>query len=245
MKTADGIVSTGQMLPAEVPEYRVHTKLSRVEHWRHVLEIVALIAAAIWAFYVFIYQERIKPAGEPPRLQVSTRVVHDVIEGGKELVTIKVTLKNTGATEISMGALLVNAYGVRYANDGKRESGEFHPARGITIINRGLSSAAPVLLYSHLSQWQPLGVARQTLRLPAAQELTFEQPFVIERRAYETLRITYGYCYQRLDNRNATALVPRRTRDGAFDVRDILRANGVYAGLRCGGTLSYNGEYAL
>lgn len=233
------------MLPADVPEYRVHTKLSRVEQWRHVLEIVALIAAAIWAFYVFIYQERIKPAAAPPLLQVDTRVAHDALEGGKELVTINVTLKNTGLTDIAMGALLVNAYGMRYANDGTRESREFHPARGITIINRGLRSDAPVLLYSHLSEWEPLGVARQTLRLPTAQELTFERPFVIERRAYETLRITYAYCYQRLDNRNATALVARRARDGAFDVRDILRANGMHAGLRCGGTLSYNGEYAL
>ncbi len=233
------------MLPAEVPEYRVHTKLSRVEHWRHVLEIVALIAAAIWAFYVFIYQERIKPAGEPPRLQVDTRVSHDALEGGTELVTIKTTLKNTGSTDIAMGALLVNAYGMRYASDGTRESREFHPSRGITIINRGLRSAAPVLLYSHLSQWQPLGITRQILRLPIAQELTFERSFVIERRTYETMRITYGYCYQRQDNQTTTTFVPRRARDGAFDVRDILRANGLYVGLRCGGTLSYNGEYAL
>ncbi len=180
------------MLPADVPEYRVHTKLSRVEYWGHLLEIVAFIAAAI-----------------------------------------------------SMGALLVSAYGMRYANDGTRESRVFRPGRGITIINRGVRSAAPVLLYSHLVQWEPLGVARQTLRLPIAQELTFERSFVIERHTYETLRITYGYCYQRLDNRSVTALVPTRARDGAFDVRDLLRANGAHAGLRCGGTLSYNGEYAL
>ena len=111
-----------------------------------------------------------------------------------------------------MGALLVNAYGMRYANDGTRESREFHPSRGITIINRGLRSAAPVLLYSHLSEWQPLGVAGQILRLPIAQELTFERPFVIERRTYETLRITYGYCYQRQDNQRDRARPEARAR---------------------------------
>jgi hypothetical protein len=32
---------------------------------RHVVEVLALVAAGAWAFYTFIYQEKIKPANEP------------------------------------------------------------------------------------------------------------------------------------------------------------------------------------
>jgi len=232
------------MLPTDVPEYRVHTKPSPVEHWRHLVEIIALVTAAVWGFYVFVYQERIKPAGEPPRLQVSANVTHETLQGGKELVTISVTLKNTGSTDISVGTLLVDAYGTHYNAEAAHESREIRPASGIRIVNRGLMSVAPVLLYSHLSQWEPLG-ARQSLRLPTGEELTFAEPFVIRRHAYDTLRVTYAYCYQRSDNPAVTAYDPKRIPDGAFDIRDMLRANGLHEGLRCGGTLSYNGEYAL
>jgi hypothetical protein len=232
------------MPPNEITEYRIHTKPSLVEHWRHLVEIVALITAAIWGFYVFVYQERIKPAGEPPRLQVSTSVTHEALQSGKELITIDVTLKNTGSTDISMGVLLVNAYGIRYEREDTRELYEIRPATGVTIENRGLRNAAPTLLYSHLSRWTPFGVAHD-LRLPIGEDLTFSQPFVIERQAYETLRLSYAYCYQRSDDRAATTSIPRRDQDGAFDIRNVLAANEVHAGLHCGGTLSYLGEYAL
>ena len=33
---------------------------------RHVVEAVAIVGAALWAFYVFVYQERIKPASATP-----------------------------------------------------------------------------------------------------------------------------------------------------------------------------------
>ncbi len=34
--------------------------------FRHVIEAVAIVAAGLWAFYIFVYQEKIKPSGEPP-----------------------------------------------------------------------------------------------------------------------------------------------------------------------------------
>ena len=117
------------MLPAGVPEYRVQTKPSLVEHWRHLVEIVALLTAAVWAFYVFVYQERIKPAAEPPRLQMSTNVSREALHGGKELVTINVTLKNTGSNDVAIGAVLVNAYGLRYRSGGPAAPRETNPSR--------------------------------------------------------------------------------------------------------------------
>ena len=232
-----------QMLPSEVPEYRVHTKLSRVEHWRHLVEIVALVSAAIWAFYVFVYQERIKPASEAPRMEVAARLTHEPLQGDKELVTINVTMKNTSSAEIAVGALLVNAYGVLYKG-GRADKADLHPTPGIIIVNRGLASARPVLLYGHLVLWQPLATHRP-LTLPIGEELTLAEPFVIKRHQYDTVRLTYAYCYQRSDDSAVSAYVPKRMPDGAFDVSALLKMTNAHAGLRCGGTLNFNGEYAL
>ena len=231
------------MLPSDVPEYSVHTKPSPVEHWRHVVEIVALITAAVWAFYVFVYQERIKPAGEPPRLQFSTSVTRQALQGGKELVTIGVTLKNTGATDISMGAMLVNAYGVRYKRAGAAEMQQIQPTSGIMIVNGGLSNDSPTLLYSHLSLWQAFGAHRQ-FKLNVGEEVRIDEPFVIKRGVYDTLRTTDAHCYGRSDDPAVSVYDPKRAPDHSFDVPDLV-ANGRHAGLTCGGSSYYTGEYAL
>lgn len=231
------------MLPSEVPEYRVHTKLSRVEHWRHLVEIVALVTAAVWGFYVFVYQERIKPAGEPPRMEFSTNVTHEALQGDKELVTINVTMKNTSAAEIAIGGLLLNAYGVFYKSGSAGEE-DLHPMPGISVVNRGLPSVPPALLYAHLAMWQPLGTSRP-LTLPIGEQLNVAESFAVKRHLYDTVRLQFAYCYQRSDDRAVTAYVPKRTPGGGFDVKSMLKLRDLHAGLRCGGTLTYSGEYAL
>lgn len=233
------------MLPTDVPEYRVQTKPSLVEHWRHLVEIAALVTAAIWAFYVFVYQERIKPASEPPRLQLGTNVVHEPLQGGKELVTINVTFKSVGSTDISMGVLLVNAYGVNYKNGSTGGSQAIQPTTGVAIVNQGLSSSNPTLLYSHIALWPPLGALRTPLWVLQGEQFTIAEPFVIERGKYDTLRLSYAFCYQRTDDVAASTYRPKRAPDGGFDVHDVIAQAGAHAGLHCGGTPIYNGEYAL
>lgn len=232
------------MTPNDVPEYRVHTKPSPVEHWRHLVEIVALVTAAVWAFYVFVYQERIKPAGELPRFLVSATATHEPLQGGKELVTVNVSLKNVGTNDVAMAALIVNAYGVNYKSNATGAAQEIRAASGVTIVNRGVRGSDPALLYSRLSLWQPLGSTR-TLRVPQGEDLPFSEPFVIPRGTYDTLRILYAYCSQRNDDTSASIYQPKRTPDGGFDVQDLMAASGAHAGLRCGGTSYYIGEYAL
>ncbi len=235
------------MLPTGVPEYRVHTTPSLVEHWRHLVEIIALITAAVWAFYVFVYQERIKPALEPARLHVSTNLTHEALQGGKELVTIYVTIKNIGSIDASMAGLIVNAYGVKYKGGTSGGSRDIKPASGVTIVNNGLASDDPKLLYSHLALWPPFGAShgRRPLWVPQGEDISIADPLVIERGAYDTVRVTYAFCYQRNDDNAVSAYNPKRTPDGGFDVMDLLAASGAHAGLHCGGTPFYNGEYAL
>jgi hypothetical protein len=81
---------------------------------RHVVEAVAIVAAGLWAFYTFIYQERIKPAAEPAALFPSIivqRVGHDAT---REVLRVTLEWHNTGQTEIDLAAAGWNVYGVRY-----------------------------------------------------------------------------------------------------------------------------------
>jgi hypothetical protein len=41
---------------------------------RDVVEIAAIVAAGLWAFYVFVYENRIKPSFLPPELAVTASI---------------------------------------------------------------------------------------------------------------------------------------------------------------------------
>jgi hypothetical protein len=82
---------------------------------RHVIEAVAIVAAGLWAFYTFIYQETIKPAGEPAAL-VQTVAVHRLgRDAHRDILSIDVRLQNTGKTRIDIAADAYNVWGIRYA----------------------------------------------------------------------------------------------------------------------------------
>jgi hypothetical protein len=97
-------------------DYRIETRLSRIEHWRIAIEIAALIVAAAWGLYVFVYQERIKPALAPALLEPNISVTHTLTASGQEFVAVDCELKNIGATEVSLVGVAVSAYGTRFAS---------------------------------------------------------------------------------------------------------------------------------
>lgn len=224
-------------------ELHVHSHLSRVEHWRHLVEIVALIIAAAWAFYVFVYQERIKPASEDPNLQLLRSVTHEPLPHGKELVTITVTMKNIGASPVALGGLIVNTYGIRY-NDRSGDSAPKQRASGFVMVNRGLVESKPALLYAYSSLWRPLAGER-IFNIPPQETFTIPISFVIHSGVYDTLRVNFARCIQRADNQLASRFVPRRLNDGSFDVLWMMHEAGAHAGLDCSGAAFAGGEFAL
>ena len=95
----------------------IQTRLSRVEHWRHLIELIAIIGAGLWAL-VFVYQEKIKPNLDPPELQGTVSVEHWNLPDNRELIkTIQLT-KNTGVTPLRVGAISAAGQKLRGNLDG-------------------------------------------------------------------------------------------------------------------------------
>jgi hypothetical protein len=82
---------------------------------RHVVEVLALIAAGAWAFYTFIYQERIKPANEPAALDDTITVERVAHDNTRDILDVAIHLHNAGKTEIEIAADGFNVWGDRYA----------------------------------------------------------------------------------------------------------------------------------
>lgn len=103
---------------------------------RHVVEVVALLAAGVWAFYTFIYQEKIKPASEPAALDDTITVQRVGHDSKRDILEVALRFHNAGKTRIELAVDGFNVWGDRYATSvmhttsnvaGEQEVGNDYP----------------------------------------------------------------------------------------------------------------------
>jgi hypothetical protein len=84
--------------------------------FRHIIEAVAIVVAGIWAFYTFIYQEKIKPANEPASLDIAIAVHRLGRDQHRDILGITIHLHNSGKSEIDVAADAYNVWGEKFAS---------------------------------------------------------------------------------------------------------------------------------
>jgi hypothetical protein len=94
-------------------DLRVHSVPTWSENLRTGVEIVAIVAAGIWALYTFVYEQRIKPLGEAPSFSVPTSVEQGPTVHGVAFLTIHKRIENTGNVSIDLAAESLSVYGER------------------------------------------------------------------------------------------------------------------------------------
>lgn len=80
---------------------------------RDVVEIVAIIAAGIWAFYVFAYENRIKPSMADPDVNITASMKRLGEHNGLIGVGLHLELHNVGTVRAHFLGVAVNVYGQR------------------------------------------------------------------------------------------------------------------------------------
>lgn len=80
---------------------------------RDAVEIAAIIAAGVWAFYVFAYENRIKPSMANPEVNVSASMQR--LGQHKDLVGVgvHVRIQNVGTVKAHFLGIALNVYGER------------------------------------------------------------------------------------------------------------------------------------
>ena len=212
-------------------QIEVHSRPSAVEHWRHVAEIAALVIAAVWGLYVFVYQERIKPAEAPLEIQPVVTVDHTALASGKEFVKVDVTMKNIGVEPLQIDGLVVNVYGIRYS----QHSGTYveTPLNGVVQMSRTLLPSAPSLLYSFYDTWTPFGSAKGPASIHPDGVFDESFAFALPSSRYDAAKVVWMMCWSGLDDRS-WAISRSREPDGAYwiSIPDNELASG--SGLFCG-----------
>lgn len=212
-------------------ELHVRSHPSVIEHWRHLVEIVALVIAAVWGFYVFVYQERIKPASIAPQLQPSVEVHHSALDRGREFVQVKIGMTHSGGAPLALAGMVVNVYGIRY---GKSEAEHIEtPMKGITEISYTLAPARPKLLYTFLDTWRGFGAQKGFGEL-AGDGQTFAETLslVTQQYRYDAAKIEWQICWSRPGTKQWPVSAQRQP-DGAFWFSSVNSGGALFPDLYC------------
>ncbi len=181
--------------PGEVA-YHVHSHPSKVEHWRHLLEIIALIIAAAWAFYVFVYQERIKPATQPVYVESSLAVSHQPIGADVEFINVALNFHNIGSTQADLAGVDANVFGYRFLSKTNLYTANYKKVPGWYDVYGTLGTTQPKLLHSFYRVWQPFG-GYGKLHLDAGGTTQMSFWMGIHRGEYNVITVAYRYCFIR------------------------------------------------
>jgi hypothetical protein len=76
-----------------------------------VVEIVAILAAGIWAFYVFVFENRIKPSFTDPQIDVAATLEKTSQRGGATGVLLRTSFRNTGTVRFYFAGFAVTVLG--------------------------------------------------------------------------------------------------------------------------------------
>lgn len=101
---------------------RIHSVPTTAERLRIIVEIVAIVAAGLWALYTFVYVQRIVPLSEPATFSVPTVVEQGSTVNGVTFLTIHKRLENTGDVPIDIAAEALSVYGEKLIRGSTRYS---------------------------------------------------------------------------------------------------------------------------
>ena len=107
------------------------TAESGLTRFRDVVEILAILAAGLWAFYTFVYENQIKPANSRPEAQVETSLTRLGERNGLIAVASHIELKDVGVTEIWLYGIAETILGTTVRT---RSDAHSAPESGMTEI---------------------------------------------------------------------------------------------------------------
>jgi len=155
--------------------------------FRHIIEAVAIIAAGLWAFYTFIYQERIKPAAEPAALSETIAVHRLGRDAKRDILGIALSYHNAGKTEIDIAADAYNIVGVKFASASKPYS-ERKPNREEEGDDVPATSTHLIRAFAELREAAVGGQRGFHIILEPGDTLTDDQVVTVPRGAYDLIR---------------------------------------------------------
>jgi hypothetical protein len=171
---------------------------------RDAIEIVAIVAAGLWALYVFAYEQRLKPASEPPSLRLTGALYKVGTHNGLVQLAIKATISNNGDTNASLIATGFTVDGLRYAPN--RKAAVDRSINGLTTYQRDAHVASQTVIYRTVEMMR-LASPKYTssFTLQPGQVLPYSAIFAIKAGEFDAAALYGSIAYSK---RNVVGAFP-------------------------------------
>jgi len=166
---------------------------------RDVVEIVAIVAAGFWAFYVFAYENRIKPSLADPEVNVVGSMQRLGERHGLIAVGIRLQLHNIGTVKAHFLGMAVNVYGQHVV------ASRPHVPSGRGLLQYNFSgyartdSRVPVYSYAYITQLGDPSTGQDTALDPGST-LENDRTFYVPQGQFDLLTLGFDAPYTKFDD---------------------------------------------
>jgi hypothetical protein len=166
---------------------------------RDIVEVVAILAAGIWAFYVFAYENRIKPSMADPEINVRASMQRLGTHKGFIAVSLHLQFQNVSPVRAHLLGLAVNVYGQRIvAASPKLAPG--HP--GTRYEFKGFYKslpAVPVYSWAYVTQLGDPSSTQDSILDPGTS-IENERTFYVPEHRFDLLTLAIDAPYTKFEN---------------------------------------------
>ncbi|HLX26531.1 MAG TPA: hypothetical protein VKR05_06020 [Candidatus Cybelea sp.] len=166
---------------------------------RDMIEIVAIVAAGVWAFYVFAYENRIKPAMASPDVDVKASMTRLGEHNGLIAVNLHLQLQNVSSVNAHFLGLAVNVYGQRIVAS---NSPLFERPASSRYNFRGFFRAeprVPVYGYAYVTNLGDPSSTQDT-KLDPGNTIANDYTFYVPKGRFDLLTLGVQFPYTKFDD---------------------------------------------
>lgn len=199
------------MLPTTSRRVKGLRASARLAMIRDVVEIIAIISAGIWAFYVFAYDNAIKPSMASPAIEINASLRKLSARNGLIAVGLHTEFRNIGAVRAHFLAVATNVYGQRVVN----VPNPLHEPKSLRYEFTGhfrTTAPVPVYAYAYVTH---LGdsTTHVDMALDPGTSVDTDRTFYVEGDRYDVLSVGIDVPYVKYDS-------------GRFPTRIVTMPNG-------------------
>jgi hypothetical protein len=196
------------------------------ERWtviRHAVEAIAIVLAGLWGLYVFVYQERIKPALEPPSLQLTAQLEAGKVVRGVRVAQLNFQIQNTGHGLTDVYAESLNVYGDRYDLSKDPSRPNVRAGKGALDDDRTVATSPRELLLAHarLRDAATGGIPGIHIVLSPGEHFAFSVPVAVKDGRFDELNAELAIVYGRFrpDRHHFARISIVHAKSGAAELR--------------------------
>lgn len=174
---------------------------------RDVVEVVAIVAAGAWAFYIFAYENRIKPSLASPEVNFTATMQRLGERNGLIAVRVHQTMHNFGTVPANFLGLAMNVYGERVAPTGEKAAPPVPDTRYKYQALFRTSRPEPIYSIAYVTR-RGDPTSTQSTDLDPGDTLQNDYTLFVPRGRYDLLTVEINGVYVKsLDQRVPTRIV--------------------------------------